>query len=232
MVDGKCIVDIKIALEAREIWYQILHSLWNQVGKWVIQFPLSICPDGNSFTILRTLYALDIDTASSTIGYNSSLLPVEDHRAMRTVWARTKGEIKPSPHQRYGSPENMKTALDRREFHGQHTYWVCFSPDSRQVCLIDQTCFAPNSIAIFSQDSDRPAARLVIEQEQWLRDFDPQDAQCSRAFWDDRKAFNVCFHSQYPLLAIHASNRVILYKVEEGTPNLDFQLKWYSAHAS
>lgn len=232
MVDSKCLVDLKMSLDADEIWYQILHSLWNKAGSWVIQFPLSISPDGESFTILRTLYALVIDRPASTISYRSSLLPVEDHRLMRTVWSETRGEIGHSPHQRYGKPEDMWRPLDRWNFHGLYAYWVFFSPDGHDICIIDQICFAPNSIAIFSRDSrDGQAARLIVQEEQWLRDYDPQDAQCSRAFWDDRKAFNLCFHSHHPLLAIHASNRVFLCKFGEGKPSLDFDtVSEYLAH--
>ena len=109
------------------------------------------------------------------------------------------------------------TTLERREFHGLYTYWVSFSPDNSHICLIDQKCFAPNSIAVFSRNSGHDQSpRLVLQATQWLRDFDPTDTNCSRAFWDDRKAFSLCFHTQHPLIAINTSTRLFLCKFEEG----------------
>ena len=216
-MDSKSVIDLQISLDANEVWYQILHSLWNKSGIWVIQFPLSISPDGQSFTILRTLYTLVISASASTLSYRTSLLPVEVHKAMRTVWFETSGKIGSCPLQRYHQPRNMDTILERREFHGLYTYWVFFSPDASHICLIDQKCFAPNSIAIFSRNSGHDQSpRLVLQDTQWLRDFDPTDTHCSRAFWDDKKAFSLCFHTHHPLIAINTSTRVFLCKFEEG----------------
>ena len=136
---------------------------------------------------------------------------------MRTVWFETSGKIGSCPDQRYHNPRNMDTTLERREFHGLYTYWVFFSPDGSHICLIDQKCFASNSIAIFSRNSGQDQSpTLVLQDTQWLRDFDPTDAHCSRAFWDDKKAFSLCFHTQHPLIAINTSTRVFLCKFEEG----------------
>ena len=136
---------------------------------------------------------------------------------MQTVWFETSGKIGACPQQRYHRPRNMDTTLERREFHGLYTYWVFFSPDGSHICLIDQKCFAPNSIAIFSLGSGHgQSPRLVLQDTEWLRDFDPMDTHCSRAFWDDKKAFSLCFHTQHPLMAINTSTRIFLCKFEEG----------------
>ena len=58
---------------------------------------------------------------------------------------------------------------------------------------------------------------------QWLREFDPMDTHCSRAFWDDKKAFSLCFHTQHPLIAINTCTRVFLCKFEEGNSRSDLK---------
>ena len=103
-MDSKSVADLQISLDANEVWYQILHSLWNKSGIWVIQFPLPISPDGQSLTILRTLHTLVIGASASTLGYRSSLLPVEAHKSMQTVWFedRVLSGSKISQPQKYG----------------------------------------------------------------------------------------------------------------------------------
>ncbi|PON29017.1 hypothetical protein TGAM01_v202125 [Trichoderma gamsii] len=194
--DGSHKLTIREMLPADEVFYQLEQSLWLQCRKLVIQFPISISQDGYAFSVLRTVYNVSIEGEDAKPQVMSVTIPLDGFEQ----WVFSKSIYEQSKRGGFGDGSLMTTRRHRTSCHNIYTYWTCLSPDNRYICFVDQECGQPNTVAIISiamatNDRDcRLEASPVAIRKMWLRVPDPNDTTCTRALWDDRKAFAMAFH--------------------------------------
>ncbi|KAH6876586.1 hypothetical protein B0T10DRAFT_497773 [Thelonectria olida] len=185
---------LEIPLSPPEVLLQVYQTL--SLG--AIQFPLAINPTGRNFIILRTLYTTFDD--SSTWGYTSEVLPLDECRFNRDFW------LLPQKDATGGYSLDQYHRLNKqKKFERVCLYWLYFNDAGDHVCLAEQVRSSPVCVSVFNvvQNATRPL--LVAQRAKWLRRFEePYQAR-------DRKEFELAFHPSLPVIALAGYTGIYLW---------------------
>lgn len=202
---------------------QLWHTLWCSDWKkqWYLQFPTSISPDGNYFSVLRTIYAVNYSRSAVPSDYISTKLPLDEIGETRENHWVDPSEIS----QRIGQPahsgcSNISSRLDHPEFFNTYFYWIFFDHQSQHVCFIDEAFHKPNKVFVyrirrFEDPNIAPVITLVGYTQKQLRS--AQNAAL-RLFDhnQDVRQFQMAFHPTLPLIAFAVSRSLLLWKFASG----------------
>ena len=123
-----------IHLQKDEVLLQLLQSLRTGYGNnsiWKVQFPLSISPSLNQFTILRTIYWMSHDKGNNSCQIRSFILSPKLGSEAQGAW--DSQFINRDPTLRVG-----RCAI--------YTYWFRFGSDDTRLFFIDRTHVAVYTI--------------------------------------------------------------------------------------
>lgn len=196
-------------------------TLWqDNHSKWHVQFPLSISPGAQCFTVLRTLYRLQGTSSDSAAHFNSILLPLEANGISKSRWTSPSKEFETFKQSTVLSNLDISSRFERRVSHCVYLYWIYFDHGTNYICFVDQARSVPNNFAVFhlGDGKSMSALPLVAESKNWARNFSsvfslPFEL---KSHAEDVREFEIAFHPRQPLIVIGTAKAVFLWDFENG----------------
>ncbi|ORY10198.1 hypothetical protein BCR34DRAFT_567287 [Clohesyomyces aquaticus] len=123
---GVCVANITISLDVDDVLMHLRQNLLIQ-HSWRLHFPIAIGADVQTFSVLRTVYYLDLTGDKTHLKVRSALARLELNKFLKQVWCNGPGDS-PSIW-----PREIRSNSQRRRYF----YWISFSPNTDSISFID-----------------------------------------------------------------------------------------------
>lgn len=143
------VLDLRINLDPMEVRLQIQQSLWSTgdyEASMKLQFPLSICPEVHSFSVLRTVCSL-IKSSKNELSLRFVTVPMDFNDDLAANWkiqhkSKGNGAV-------IGQRDQKLINWPPSDHLYEYLYWLSFSADSRYLFFIDNEFAKPSTMAVF-----------------------------------------------------------------------------------
>ncbi|KAF4958947.1 hypothetical protein FGADI_2026 [Fusarium gaditjirri] len=193
---------VSIPLQATEVALQMRQAFRQEdLTTWKASFPFSISFNGYSICVLRTIYQVTVEPASSNLLIQSCRIPLENIAGIQRFWDDGLKAHDPSYALSIGLPPTLQL-LGRQVY----TYRTIFDANSHYIFFQDAKKFEAPLLAVFKierSQSEHLQVRLVMVA--------PED---SRAFWLGSTGVSLTtarFHPESKLIVSATKGRVMTW---------------------